>query len=94
VILPSLGGGGGSSGYRQILGLPGGNIAGMSGSINTGGGGGSGIGDARSWNVAKGGSGVVIMRYQGAPQALGGIITTVGGDTVHTFTASGDFILL
>ena len=79
MILPSLGGGGGSSGYRQILGLPGGNIAGMSGSINTGGG---------------GGSGVVIMRYQGAPQALGGIITTVGGDTVHTFTASGDFILL
>ena len=94
VILPSLGGGGGSSGYRNTLGLPGGNIAGMSGSANTGGGGSAGVGDARSWPIANGGSGIVIMRYQGAPQALGGQITTVGGDTVHTFTASGDFILL
>lgn len=94
VIPPSLGGGGGSSGYRQTLGLPGGNIAGMSGSLNTGGGGSAGIGDARNWPIADGGSGIVIIRYQGAPQALGGIITTVEGDTVHTFTASGDFILL
>ena len=96
VIPPSLGGGGGSSGYRNALGLPGGNVAGMSGSANTGGGGSAGFGDARSWrgSACQGGSGVVIMRYQGAPQALGGIITTTGGDTVHTFTSSADFILL
>jgi hypothetical protein len=93
IILPSLGGGGGSSGYRNALGLPGGNISGMSGSANTGGGASSGIGDARNW-PQSGGSGVVIMRYQGAPRAIGGVITSVGNDTVHTFTASGDFILL
>ena len=95
IIPPSLGGGGGSAGYRQSLGLPGGVNAGMTGSANTGGGASSGVGDARNYAAnSTGGSGVVIMRYQGAPRAIGGIITSVGGDTLHTFTASGDFILL
>lgn len=96
IIPPSLGGGGGSQGYAFSLGLPGSTIVGTPGLPNTGGGGGAVVGDGRNVRGAdqKGGTGVVIMRYQGAPQALGGIITTVGGDTLHTFTASGDFILL
>jgi hypothetical protein len=34
------------------------------------------------------------MRYQGGQQAIGGRISFAGNDTIHTFTASGDFILL
>jgi hypothetical protein len=97
-IAGGIGGGGGNTAYRFILGLPtqsGGFNLGMTGSANTGGGGGAAGPDGRNnLSTAAGGSGIVIMRYQGAPQALGGIITTVGGDTVHTFTASADFILL
>jgi hypothetical protein len=97
-ISGGLGGGGGNTAYRGLIGLPttiGGFDVGMSGSANTGGGGGAAFSDGRN-NAAstRGGTGVVIMRYQGAPQALGGQITRVGTDTVHTFTASGDFILL
>ena len=39
-----------------------------------------------------GGSGCFIYRYSGGPQFTGGAITTVGGDTVHTFTANGSLI--
>jgi hypothetical protein len=92
-----IGGGGGNIAYKVLIGLPTGSgfKTGMPGSANTGGGGG-GVGeDARNnQSTTVGGSGIVIMRYQGAQQALGGQITTVGGDTVHTFTASADFILL
>lgn len=38
-------------------------------------------------------NGVLIIRYPGAPIATGGTITTVGGDTVHKFTADGFFNL-
>jgi hypothetical protein len=97
-ISGGLGGGGGNTAYRGLIGLPttiGGFNAGMSGSANTGGGGGAAFSDGRNnASTTVGGTGVVIMRYQGAPQALGGQITRVGTDTVHTFTASGDFILL
>lgn len=93
-----LGGGGGNTAYRALIGLPtqsGGFYLGMSGSANTGGGGGSAYPDGRNNQyVSQGGSGIVIMRYQGAQQAIGGQITRVGTDTVHTYTASGDFILL
>jgi hypothetical protein len=97
-IAGGIGGGGGNTAYRFILGLPtqaGGFNFGMTGSANTGGGGGAAFPDGRNNSaVSAGGSGIVIMRYQGAPQALGGTITTTGGNTVHTFTASADFILL
>jgi hypothetical protein len=60
-----------------------------SGSPNTGGGGGghlySGLGGG------AGGSGIVIVRYQGPQKAIGGTVTSVGGDTIHTFTTSGTF---
>jgi len=53
----------------------------INGSPNTGGGGGASGG--------VGGSGIVIIRYPGIPKATGGTITSVGGDTIHTFTATG-----
>jgi len=42
-------------------------------------------------NSGGGGSGIVIVRYAGPQRATGGNITTVGSDTVHTFTTSGTF---
>lgn len=99
IIPPSLGGGGGSTGYLLSIGFsnasePGGAGYADTGSRNTGGGGAGSAGDARNTRRMVGGTGIVIMRYQGAQQAIGGAISYVGGDTVHTFTASGDFILL
>lgn len=98
-ISGGIGGGGGNTAYRNLIGLPtqsGGFYFGMAGSANTGGGGGTtGPYDGRNnQGTTVGGTGVVIMRYQGAQQAIGGQITRVGTDTVHTYTASGDFILL
>jgi hypothetical protein len=73
----SIGGGGGGVVNRQ----------GGSGSANTGGGGAGG-----GWNPGfggKGGSGIVIIRYPGPQIATGGTVTSTGGDTIHTFTATG-----
>lgn len=47
-----------------------------------GGGGGSGTGSG-----GKGADGIVIIRYPGPARAIGGDITTVGTDTIHTFGA-------
>ena len=58
------------------------------GDANTGGGGGGGVQGATGSN---GGSGIVIIRYSGAPRATGGTITFSGGYTIHTFTSSGFF---
>ena len=38
-----------------------------------------------------GGSGIVIVRYPGPQKAIGGTVTSVNGDTIHTFTTSGNF---
>jgi hypothetical protein len=70
------GGANGSAGY------------GIAGSPNTGGGGG-GSGYTSNPAGGKGGSGIVIIRYPGGPIATGGTITQIGGDTIHTFTATG-----
>lgn len=96
IVPPSLGGGGGSQGYAFSLGLPNSTIVGTTASANTGGGGAAVVGDGRSYRglAQKGATGIVIMRYQGAQQVIGGQITRVGTDTVHIYTASGDFILL
>jgi hypothetical protein len=32
-----------------------------------------------------------VIRYSGTQRALGGTITTVSGETVHTFLSSGTF---
>jgi hypothetical protein len=87
-------GGGGGGGYTATGsggiggGANGSDGIGIAGSANTGGGGG---GNQYQTNPAggKGGSGIVIIRYPGAPIATGGTITSVGGDTVHTFTTTG-----
>lgn len=88
--------GGGGGGGANIAGGPGGLGGGgngtnngtgaQSGAPNTGGGGGGGNPD-----TTTGGSGIVIIRYLGPPRGTGGTITQVGGDTIHTFTASGTF---
>jgi hypothetical protein len=89
------GGGGGSQGFSGLGGIggPGGGGNGYggsvpfstTGSVNTGGGGGAGY----YTDGSKGGSGIVIIRYPGVPIATGGTITSVDGDTIHTFTATG-----
>jgi hypothetical protein len=71
------GGGNGSSGV------------GNSGSANTGGGAGGGGYNGSNNNGANGGSGIVIISYAGAQQFGGGVVTSVGGNTIHTFTTSG-----
>jgi hypothetical protein len=76
-------GGGGNGGTgNSSSGNPGGN-----GTANTGGGGGGDM--ASSIGGGRGGSGVVIISYLGAQQFGGGVVTSVGGYTIHTFTTSG-----
>jgi hypothetical protein len=94
------GGGGGSYGNSGIglggLGGAGRGGLGLSplataGAANTGGGGG-GAGEAVNNPGKSGGSGVVIVRYAGAQNGTGGIITTAGGFTIHTFNSNGSFV--
>jgi hypothetical protein len=65
----------------------GGNPTGQSGIPNTGGGGGGS--NTGSPTFSSGGSGIIIIRYPGPQIATGGTITSFGGDTIHTFTATG-----
>ena len=74
-------GGGGRGGTLET------GISATSGSPNTGGGGG-GI-DASGGGNATGGSGIVAIRYNGAPIALGGEITQSAGFTYHVFRTVG-----
>jgi hypothetical protein len=75
-------GGGGSGGSSSP------SVASTAGTANTGGGGG-GSGNATSG--ASGGSGIIIISYAGAQRGTGGTVTTSGGYTIHTFTASGTY---
>lgn len=82
-----LGGGGNGSAFGVIT--SGANFTGSAGTANTGGGGGGT--DCESTVAGAGGSGIVIIRYAGAPVATGGTITQAGGYTIHTFTTIGSF---
>jgi hypothetical protein len=93
-------GGGGGGGYNTAStnagGLGGGgngtNDATNStpGTPNTGGGGGgAGFTGAPAGTSASGGSGVVIISYAGSQVFNGGLVTSSGGNTIHTFTATG-----
>ena len=102
------GGGGGGTNLTNVLtygigGIGGGGTGGVSpsphnsplrystnGSANTGGGGGGYLYSGNGGG--SGGSGIVIIRYKGPQKATGGTITTVGTETVHTFTSSGTFV--
>jgi hypothetical protein len=92
------GGGGGTlaTGSRAGNGGVGGGGAGIYGAVASttsnataytgGGGGGDGTGNQGAGN---GGSGVVIISYPTPQQFIGGTITTVSGNIIHTFTGSG-----
>jgi hypothetical protein len=86
------GGGGGANGAGQNGGIGGGGNGGagsitpITGSVNTGGGAG-GIGF--NTGGAAGGSGIVAIRYNGLPIALGGEITQSAGFTYHVFRTVG-----
>lgn len=54
-----------------------------------GGGGGSGFTTGYYGPGGAGGSGVVIISYSGTQKFYGGNVTSVGGNTIHTFTTSG-----
>ena len=93
----SLGGGGNGGAYfvsqSSITRLP------ESGSTNSGGGGGGGTAflaieslrqsGSNYYSGAPGGSGIVILRYQGSQKGNGGIISTSGSYTYHTFISGG-----
>jgi len=67
------------------------NTTSLNAGVNTGGGGG-GSGTNYTGAVLSGtagGSGIVIVSYPGSQLFTGGTITTVGSNTVHTFTSSG-----
>lgn len=103
------GGGGQTNGVQGLGGATGGGnggnggvsaTAGSSGSANTGGGGGGGGAKSGSdLNGGAGGSGIVVISYPTGSiiGATGGTITfiTVGttGMTIHTFTASANFVV-
>jgi hypothetical protein len=61
---------------------------GVAGTANLGGGGG-GCYAGGGGVSGQGGSGVVIISYLGAQQFGGGVVTSSGGNTIHTFNTSG-----
>ncbi|MDT8391381.1 MAG: PEP-CTERM sorting domain-containing protein [Lentisphaeria bacterium] len=68
---------------------------GANGAVNTGNGGGGAksAGSSTIKNGGKGGSGIVVVRYTGDNLLTGGTVSTVGADTVHTFTSVGSSTL-
>lgn len=91
------GGGGASSGGTAGSGAGAGATTGIapSGTANRGGGGGGAYHASGGFdNGGAGGSGVVMIRYKtGVITATGGTITTVGGDTLHTFNSDDNFVV-
>jgi hypothetical protein len=90
-------GGGGGSSYDGAVGAGGSSIGGSgakftpavnptSATASTGSGGGGSTGTV---TAGFGGSGIVIISYVGAQQFSGGVVTSSGGNTIHTFTTSG-----
>jgi hypothetical protein len=79
----AAGAGGGGAGGKAA--------AGTAGTANLGGGGGGGGRESgvQNFNGGQGGSGVVIISYVGAQQFGGGVVTSSGGNTIHTFQTSG-----
>lgn len=61
----------------------------MNGQPGTGGGGG---GSNAAINAGAGGSGLVMVRYSGAPIGIGGNVVQYSGYTVHVFKSSGTYL--
>jgi len=72
-------GGGGAGGTWRSVGNP--------GTANLGGGGGGASGGTNAGG--NGGSGIVIISYAGSQAFNGGLVTSSGGNTIHTFTSTG-----
>ena len=90
------GGGGGAATTQGASAGSGGNGGGGSGALGNGipgttntGGGGGGAGNSTTNTSGSGGSGVVIISYAGSQVFNGGLVTSSGGNTIHTFTATG-----
>ena len=86
----TAGTGGAGGGGNGAQGSPTTQLAGVSGTQNLGGGAGGGS----NWGStpvtqASGGSGVVIISYAGSQVFNGGLVTSSGGNTIHTFNATG-----
>ena len=80
-----LGGGGNAGTVNSSSGNPG-----NPGTANTGGGGGGDF--AANAGGGRGGSGIVIVSYPGAQAFGGGVISTDGSNTIHTFYTSGSLV--
>ncbi len=76
------GAGGGGTGSRAAT------TQATSGTANLGGGGGGQYGGSTLFGGA-GGSGVVVISYPSPQKFSGGVVTTSGGNVIHTFTTSG-----
>jgi hypothetical protein len=86
----STGGSGGTGGGGSTGGTTAGN--GGAGTANLGGGGAGanrGSGNTGSYAGGNGGSGIVIISYLAPQKFSGGVVTTSGGNIIHTFTTSG-----
>ena len=69
------------------------NAIGLPGVVNTGSGGGGSAAYSNGYG-GYGSDGVVILSYTtGSLNALGGTVTTAGGNTIHTFTTNDNFII-
>ena len=62
--------------------------------LGNGGGGAAGFSSGTPPSGGRGGSGIVIISYAGAQQFGGGVITTDGSNTIHTFYTSGSLVPL
>lgn len=77
-------GGNGGSTLAQVSATP------AAATANTGNGGlGVSPSVSNAYNGGAGGSGIVVVRYTGSQVLTGGLVSTVGGDTVHQFTTTG-----
>ena len=97
-------GGGGGGGYTGSGGTGGGAGAGAGGGgmggasggnasiANRGSGGGGSGNEGNGYPGGSGSSGIVIISYVGAQQFGGGVVTTDGTNTIHTFTTSGTLV--
>lgn len=83
----STGGAGGNGGGGKGASVS--SVAGVSGTANLGGGGGGALNTTAG---GSGGSGVVVIRYLGAQQFGGGIVSSDGTYTIHTFKTSGQLV--
>ena len=61
--------------------------------FGSGGGGGGGFYTGVSHNGSNGGTGAVIIKYEGNVSATGGTIYSLNGFTYHEFSANGSFII-